>query len=130
MQKEMVIQRILSYLFGKQLEEFSGGIKMGFENGKPVSFSETFCPDKGVLEAKDNTGFDLETFIDEACKDKFFGTLYLVYSMGKLTHYNRVRTIQGQVLQSILGCHEESPKPFEKRVIKVRGHAQMPKMQR
>ena len=96
----MQAKNILSYLFSKESERFTGGIKMGFENGKLSSISETFCPDKEIIAV--NNEFDLETFIKNACEPRFYGTLFVVYEKGILTHYNRVRTIQGQVLEQVL----------------------------
>ena len=110
------IMKILTYLFSKESERFTGGIKMGFENGKPSSFSETFCPDKEIIAV--NNEFDLETFIKKACEPGFYGTLFVVYENGILTHYNRVRTIQGSVLERVLGSRDIPMRP-KKCVVKM-----------
>jgi hypothetical protein len=114
--QDETIRNILSYLSSKELEGFTGGVKMGFENGKPQSFSETFCPDKEIIAV--DALFDLESFIRDACKPGFHGTLYIVYKSGILTHYNRVRTMQGQVLERVLGSRDIPMRP-KKCVVKM-----------
>ena len=114
--QDETIRNILSYLSSKELEGFTGGVKMGFENGNPQSFSETFCPDKEIIAA--DALFNLESFIGDACKHGFFGTLYIVYKNGILTHYNRVRTMQGQVLERVLSSRD-IPMRHKKSVVKM-----------
>jgi hypothetical protein len=113
-EQKKLINNILSYLSDKERERFSGGIKMGFEKGQPSSFAETYCPDKDIKATGED--FDLKAFIRKACEDGFYGTLFVVYEDGVLTHYNRVRTIQGKVLEKVLGCQ---PAPNKKCVIKM-----------
>ena len=110
------INNILAYLFSKESERFTGGIKMGFENGKPSSFSETFCPDKEIITV--NNEFNLEAFIKKACEPGFHGTLFVVFENGILTQYNRVRTIQGPVLDRVLGGRDIPIQP-KKCVVKM-----------
>jgi hypothetical protein len=97
---EEPVKSILSYLDGKAREGFTGGIKMGFENGRPVSFAESTNPDFKVPEVQRE--FSMEDSVKRACSGKFYGTLFLVYREGNITHFYYNRTWQGQVLEDML----------------------------
>jgi hypothetical protein len=97
---EEPVKSILSYLDGKAREGFTGGIKMGFENGRPASFAESTNPDFKVPEVQRE--FSLEDNIRKACGGKFYGTLFFVFREGCITHFYYNRTWQGQVLEDML----------------------------
>jgi hypothetical protein len=94
------VKSILSYLDVKAREWFTGGIKMGFENGMPVSFAESTNPNFNVPEVQNE--FSLEDSIKKVCSKKFYGTLFLVYREGCITNFYENRTWQGQVLEDML----------------------------
>jgi hypothetical protein len=97
---EEPVKSIIKYLDGKAKEGFSGGVKMGFEDGRPASFVESTHPDLEV--PKIPFDFNLVENIQKACKGKFYGTLFLVYDEGKITHFYYNRTWQGRVLEGML----------------------------
>jgi hypothetical protein len=97
---EEPVKSILSYLDGKAREGFTGGIKMGFENGKPASFAESTNPDFKMPEVQKE--FSIEDSVKKACGGRFYGTLFLVYSKGCITHFYYNRTWQGQILEDML----------------------------
>jgi hypothetical protein len=97
---EEPVKSILLYLDGKAREGFTGGIKMGFEKGRPASFAESTNPDFKVSEVQRE--FSLEDNIKEACGRSFYGTLFFVYREGSITHFYKNRTWQGQVLEDML----------------------------
>jgi hypothetical protein len=97
---EEPVKSILSYLDGKAREGFTGGIKMGFEDGRPASFAESTNPDFKVPEVQRE--FSLEDRVKKACSRKFYGTLFLVYREGNITNFYDNRTWQGQVLEDML----------------------------
>jgi hypothetical protein len=93
-------EAIMNYLNDKMLEGFNGGVKIGFEYGRPSGIGETLKPDESVMLPN---GFNLEKEISEAFHGDFFGTLFFAYKNGEVTHFNRIKTIQGKVLDKILG---------------------------
>ncbi|GHU75316.1 hypothetical protein FACS189461_1340 [Spirochaetia bacterium] len=109
---------ILLYLDSKAKDGFSGGIKMGFEDGRPASFVESMHPDMDVPEVKKD--FDLAGNIRQACTGKFYGTLFLVYQAGKITHFYRNRTWQGRVLEGMLEGLAGNPKGKQRVTIVVK----------
>jgi len=100
--QEETIRKVMSYLHDKTREGFSGGVKMGFEYGSPKSIAETLNPD-ATLPLPD--GFNIEEEIKTAFNGDFFGTLFFVYENGKITHFNRIKTMQGKVLEKMFESH-------------------------
>jgi hypothetical protein len=96
-----LVKNILFYLDGKTREGYSGGIKMGFEDGRPASLAESTNPDRVVPEVEYD--FNLPETIRKYCAGKFYGTLFFIYNKGKITHFYRNRTWQGRVLEELLG---------------------------
>jgi len=107
------IKSILSYLAGKTREGFTGGIKMGFEDGKPKGFAETDNPDTTIARIKPD--FKINERISMACTPGFFGTLFLVYENGEITHSCYNKTFNGQVLDKMLSPNS-APAPGKKRI--------------
>jgi len=99
--REGRIRGILSYLDGKAREGFTGGVRMGFEDGRPQSFAETKNPDKEIPETI--PGFNIKKELETACTDKYYGTLFLVYESGQIIRFSTMRTYQGKVLDEMLG---------------------------
>jgi hypothetical protein len=97
---EARIKNILSYLHNKERELYTGGIRMGFEDGRPISFAETTHPDKEIPEV--DPSFNIEGKIRMACTGKFYGTLFMVYTKGYISHFYSNRTWQGRVLEEML----------------------------
>ena len=106
-EREEFVKNILSYLDGKEKACFSGGIRMGFEDGRPHSFAETKNPDREIPEAGPN--FNIAEEIKTACSAQFYGTLFLVYENGRITRFNPVRTFQGKALEEMLQTRRQFP---------------------
>jgi hypothetical protein len=94
------IKSILIYLHNKEREYYTGGIRMGFEDGRPVSFVETTCPDKKIIQV--DPLFNIDGKIRMACTGKFYGTLFVIYANGKITHFYYNQTWQGRLLEEML----------------------------
>jgi hypothetical protein len=94
-------EKILTYLDNKKRECFTGGVKIGFEHGRPSGISENLKPDPETNLLIKND-FNIVEQINLACTGDFFGTLIFVYDCGEVTHFNRIKTIQGTVLSKML----------------------------
>jgi hypothetical protein len=112
----MQAESILSYLDGKARDGFTGGIRMGFEDGRPHSFAETDNPDTTIAETK--AEFDIGDKLKTACTPKYYGTLFLVYDHGRITHFCSNKTMNGKVLEEMLQSHSPQP-PRQRRVAVV-----------
>ncbi|GHU09559.1 hypothetical protein FACS1894151_07560 [Spirochaetia bacterium] len=108
---EEPVKNIMLYLDSKARERFSGGVKMGFEDGRPASFAESTHPDLDIPEVQYD--FNLAETLEKACRGKFYGTLFFVYREGEITHFYYNRTWQGRVLEGML-VDLDSPKPKPK----------------
>ena len=125
-------KRIIAYLLNKQMAEFTGGVKMGFEAGRPNGFTENLAPDESIPQVE--TYFNTDEKIKLACNPEFYGTLFFIFKNGLITHFNLIRTYQGRLLEKMLQIPSnpimQHPK---KRVILTAGirtktHDAMPKM--
>jgi hypothetical protein len=99
MQEER-IESILSYLNRKADEHYTGGVRMGFEDGRPASFVESTNPDHTAPKVPGN--FNERDVIKKACRNKYFGTLFFIYEAGKITHFSYIQSWQGRVLEEML----------------------------
>jgi hypothetical protein len=99
MQEER-IESILSYLNRKTAEHYTGGIRMGFEDGRPASFVESTNPDHSAPVVERD--FDVKEIIKKACKGKYFGTLFFIYESGNITNFSYLQSWQGRVLEEML----------------------------
>jgi len=101
---------ILFYFNNKAKEKFSGGIKMGFENGCPNSCAENTNSDFNAPEIE--ADFDLEEKIKTACGLGFYGTLFFVYESSNIISFYQTRTWQGKDLEAMLIRQVSPPKRF------------------
>jgi hypothetical protein len=90
------VGKIKAFLEDYQLKSFTGGIKMGFEEGKPMTFWISSVPDfknKPVEE-----GFDLDKTLSMATVGTFTGSLFFLLEGGEIKHYYFNETLQGRKL--------------------------------
>jgi hypothetical protein len=100
------VKQIMAYLEGKAAGKFTGGVKMGFENGHAVSFSESSNADfRTTPELAED--FILEDQLWKALARGYYGTLYFVFRKGEVTNFYYNRTWQGRALEEFL-----SPAPL------------------
>ncbi|GHV91197.1 hypothetical protein AGMMS50268_17000 [Spirochaetia bacterium] len=97
---ETPVQNIMLFLEDKAKKNFSGGVKMTFEDGRPVAFVETTHPDTEGLEL--TIDFDIAEKVKIACRRRFYGTLFLIYDNGKITHYYYNQVWQRHGLEEML----------------------------
>lgn len=93
---------ILDLFEKKRQENFTGGIKLGFEQGRPVSCSEYSNPEQEPPPVPE--GFNLETSISKACKNSYYGSLLFILKEGAITHYSYVQTWAGRGIEGLLGA--------------------------
>jgi hypothetical protein len=100
------IKSIKLYLDEKRYERFTGGIKMGFEDGTPQTFWISTNPEFKSPGIDDH--FDLEAKLMMAVSGGFSGTLFFILREGKITDFYCNQTIQGRRLIEFLnqkaGC--------------------------
>ena len=126
------LKNILLYIAYKERENFTGGIKMGFEEGRPHGFVETLNPDYTIPTIEQN--FKLEDKIKKACSIDFYGTLLFILKSGKITHFTENRTYQGRILENMLNSIPiNNHLNIKKKVIlatniRVKTHDAVPKM--
>jgi len=106
-------EAIISYLNDKTQEGFTGGVKIGFEYGRPSSVAENFHVEV-LIPLPD--GFDIKKQVTEALNGDFFGTLFFVFKDGQITHFNRIRTFQGKVLDKVILGYADAAPPVRKAV--------------
>ncbi|MDR0474541.1 MAG: hypothetical protein LBH43_12815 [Treponema sp.] len=112
------VKGVLSYLDDKATAGYTGGIKMGFEDGRPTGFAETDNPDTTIKKVK--ADFDIEERVKKACNPKYYGTIFLVYENGLITHCCSNKTMNGKVLDEMLqGYSQYTAAPPKKRVAVV-----------
>ena len=96
-------KRIVEYLEEKQNTNFTGSVKLSFENGEIVALNEankhdlpTSANDKGVQLITD--------YIKTATDRSFNGAVVFVFNAGTCTDYSYSRTYKGDTLKNFLGA--------------------------
>jgi len=84
----------------KKQEKFTGGIKLGFDSGRPVNCSEYSDPKD--LPPPVPEGFSIREQIKNACASDYYGSHTYIFNDGEITHASTVRTWAGQGIQSLL----------------------------
>jgi hypothetical protein len=94
------VRSIKAYFDEKRQARFTGGIKMGFEDGVPQTFWISTRPEffNSGLEDK----FDLEAKLTTAVSNGFSGTLFFVLKEGIITDFYCNETLQGRRLMDFL----------------------------
>jgi hypothetical protein len=93
-------ESILGLFNQKHQEGFSGGIKIGFEQGRPVNCSEYSNPEQDPPPIP--ADFNLSDRIDKACATDYYGSLLFVFNKGEITHFSYVRTWGGRGIDDLL----------------------------
>jgi hypothetical protein len=110
------VRKIKGFLEEYQNKAFTGGIKMGFEEGKPMTFWISSVPDfknKPIEE-----GFDLEKMLKMAANGSFTGSLFFLLEGGEIKHFYYNETIQGRkLLEKLDGYRAMVSRTPEKRVV-------------
>jgi hypothetical protein len=114
------VGKIKNFLEEYRHKAFTGGIKMGFEEGKPMTFWISSVPDfknKPIEE-----GFDLEKMIKMAADGSFTGSLFFLLEDGEIKHFYYNETIQGRKLLEKLNGYRAgaSPAPGKRVVVALR----------
>jgi hypothetical protein len=84
----------------KQREKFTGGIKLGFEQGRLVNCTEYSDPERTPPPLPD--GFSLHERLKMACTNGFYGSLLFIFKDGIITNTSTVQTWASQGIQSLL----------------------------
>jgi hypothetical protein len=92
-------ESILDLYDGKRREGFTGGIKIGFEQGRPVNCSEYSNPEQDPPPVP--KGFNPEDRIKKACTDGYYGSLLFIFKDGEITHFSYVRTWAGKGIEEL-----------------------------
>ena len=91
---------ILCLFDKKQREKFTGGIKLGFEQGRPVNCSEYSDPKETPPAVTGD--FSLSDRLKKACSSGYYGSHLYIFKDGIITHASSVQTWMGQGIQSLL----------------------------
>lgn len=89
---------IIKYLKKLTDNQFTGFIKISFEDGKPKLLSENNNPENKSPSITQD--FDLNKEIVKASKLGFWGTLGFNYDSGKIISYSYTRTRQGSTVMN------------------------------
>ena len=94
---------IVEYLNKKQTLNFSGSIKLSFENGDIVAVNEA---NKHDLPTTKNTKGEqlIAEYLRIATDHDFNGAIVFVFDSGKCTDYSYSRTYKGETLKNFLGA--------------------------
>ena len=94
---------IVEYLNEKQTSNFTGSVKLSFENGDIVMVNEA---NKHDLPTSKNTKGEqfIAEFLRNATEDNFNGAIVFVFDSGKCTDYSYSRTYKGETLKNFLGA--------------------------
>jgi hypothetical protein len=106
---QIYVGQIKSFLEDYRRKAFTGGIKMAFEEGKPMTFWISDIPDfkdKPVEE-----GFDLDKKLSMAASGTFTGTLFFLMEKGEIKHFYHNETIQGRRLLARLDGYRGGTAP-------------------
>lgn len=112
--REEQYRDIVSYLDGKRKTGFNGGVRIGFEKGKPGSIAETDNPDTSIPCI--GSGFSIGDKIRMACGEGFHGTLFFVFREGEPTHFSYNRTVSGYELDMLLKYKNGCPAAVKRRI--------------
>lgn len=92
--------RIFEYLNRKEDEQFSGSIKLSFENGICVAIGEANRYDIPLTKTEnDNVA---SRCLDMAERSDFNGAVVFVFQCGKITEYSYSKTYKGTTLHKFL----------------------------
>jgi hypothetical protein len=84
----------------KRREKFTGGIKLGFEQGRLVNCVEYSDPERMPPLLPDD--FSLRECFRMACSSGFYGSLLFFFKNGTIRNASSVRTWTGPGIQSLL----------------------------
>lgn len=94
---------IVEYINEKLLSNFTGSVKLSFENGDIVAVNEANKHD--LPTTKNTKGNDLVAeYLNLATKHDFNGAVVFVYDSGRVTDYSYSRTYKGETLKNFLGA--------------------------
>jgi hypothetical protein len=81
-------------------EEFTGGIKIAFLEGRPHTLWISSIPEfkSPILE----DGFNLRDKLSMAASAGFSGSLFFILDKGEITHFYYNQTLQGRGLENFL----------------------------
>lgn len=94
---------IVEYLNEKQSSNFTGSVKLSFENGDIVAVNEA---NKHDLPTSKNTKGEqlIAEYLETATENNFNGAVVFVFDSGKCTDYSYSRTYKGETLKNFLGA--------------------------
>jgi hypothetical protein len=93
---------ILGLFEKKRRENFTGGVKLGFEQGRLVNCSEYSNPEQSPPPVPE--GYNLKEKIVKACNTSYYGSLLFILQEGKITHFSYVQTWAGRGVEGLLGA--------------------------
>jgi hypothetical protein len=91
---------LICLLDRKRREKFTGGIKLGFDQGRPVNCSEYSDPKD--LPPPISQGFSVREQIKKACASDYYGSHTYIFNNGEITHVSTVQTWAGRSIQVLL----------------------------
>jgi hypothetical protein len=94
----------------KRHDHFTGGIKLGFEQGRPVNCSEYSNPEQSPPPVPE--GFNIQEHITRACANGYYGSLLFILDDGKVTHFSYVRTWAGKGIDDLLVAQSANVPPM------------------
>ena len=93
---------IVEYLNQKQKSNFTGSVKLSFENGEIVAVNEANRHDLPLTKAGDESV--IKKYLDMANNPLFNGAVVFVYDSGKVTDYSYSKSYKGETLKKFLGA--------------------------
>jgi len=89
---------------GYRQRKFTGGIKLGFEQGRLVNCSEYSDPKESPPPIP--ADFSLRERLKKACASDYYGSHLFILKEGEITHTSFIQTWASRGIQILLG---ESP---------------------
>lgn len=94
------VKSIKLYFEEKRRMRFTGGIKMGFEDGTPQTFWTSTSPEFKAPGLEAN--FNLDAKLIMASSKGFSGALFFILKEGEITDFYCNETLQGHKLMEFL----------------------------
>jgi hypothetical protein len=96
------INCIIEYLNKKQNSDFSGSVKLSFENGEIVAVSEANKHDLPLTVTTENN--IVAKCLKMATEPLFNGAVVFFFADGKVTGYSYSKSYKGETLKKFLGA--------------------------
>lgn len=99
---QVCFNRIIEYLQKKIIQQFTGSIKLSFENGAIVAIFEANRFDIPTSQSETNTNETIQKYIEMIKGTNYNGAIVFVFKNGEVIEYAYSRTYKGEVLQNCL----------------------------